>query len=157
MKDLTEAAFARLIAAVLVVGHVLLFLFGLIVAVSGYLDFMDIAQLGLMASPMLMATAVPAFEFVARGITDHGSDDDPKVVRSAAYLILFVILAFLAALFILYGYGLARAGLSPDQIKIGVGAVETALGGYLGIIRRRLFPDPPKGDGKDEAPPGQRG
>lgn len=141
---MTELDFARRVATLLIVGHVVLFMFGFVVAVGGYLTGVDVAQLALMASPLLLAVAVPAFQFVMAEITTANDPGAADVHPMSAKLVYFVVAAFLFALFLLYGMGFFRSSLSPDQIKIGVGVVETALGGYLGVVRKRLFPDPPR-------------
>lgn len=141
---MTELGFARRVASTLVVGHVILFLFGFVVAVGGHLTALDVGQLALMASPMLLAIARPAFIYVTSQLTRRDGPNDPPVHRGTARLIMFAIYSFFAALVVLYSLGLFRSGMTPDQIKIGVGVVETALGGYLGTIRQQLFPDPPR-------------
>lgn len=136
---MNENGLARRLAFILVGGHIILFLFGLIVAVFGRLTITDSIQMILMGSPLLAVVAVSAFSHILQGraIQDNGPDVD----RGVSIFLQIVVFAFLGALFIIYAMGLFETGnfANADTIKILVGSVETVLGGYIALIKDKIF------------------
>jgi hypothetical protein len=136
---MTQLSLARRLSMVLVFGHIALFFFGLLVAAFGRLELTDSVQMILMGSPLLAVVALSGFVHMMTTMTIQS--DDPPVDSSVARFLLFVVSAFIIALFIVYSMGLFRTErvLSADGIKILVGTVETVLGGYIASIKDRLF------------------
>jgi hypothetical protein len=140
--QMTNLQLAKRVAQIVVYGHILLFLYGLVVLLVGPLGFNNIAQMILMGSPLLALVGISAARFMSslRGVPDISGPADPDWARMAQ----LTTLAFLVALFATYSCGAFQSSFSPDVLKFVVGAIETVLGGYLGVNRDALFPDPPK-------------
>lgn len=136
---MTQLRLSRRLATILVLGHILLFFYGLIVAAIGRLELTDSVQMILMGSPLLAVVALSGFGHIVGRLTIP--PDDPPVDGSVSGLLQFVTLSFIGALFIVYSMGLFRTEnlLSADGIKILVGSVETVLGGYIALIKDKLF------------------
>jgi hypothetical protein len=129
---------AKRIASLVVYGHVLLFVYGLMVMlVSGY-DRVDTFQMILMGSPLLAVIALSAFRFMAALPTNDTSEtaDQSWVAMST-----IVTALFLFALFATYSMAMFNTSADSSTLKIIVGAIETVFGGYLGVNRDTLFPD----------------
>lgn len=139
---MSELRFSRLLMAALVGGHGLLFLYGLLVGAFGRLVFTDILQMILMGSPMLVVVSAAAFRWGVIKISEPESSSDTKVDRLTVSVVLGIVLLFIFALFVIYTVALLDIpSLKVDGLKISVGAVETALGGYIATIRDKFFPD----------------
>lgn len=138
---MSKLKFARKLAIVIVVGHILLFMYGLAVAAFGKFSITNATQMILMGSPLLVLVALAAFRFVVGGLVTVDDETLPQVDSASSKLIMFVAIAFLLALFVAYSMALFQGPtVSADALKISVGVIETALGGYLGIIKDSLFP-----------------
>jgi hypothetical protein len=135
---MTKLQLAKRIASIVVYGHVLLFVYGLFVMlVSGY-DRLDTFQMILMGSPLLAMVALSAFRFMAAlPPADTTEPADP----SWSTMSTVVTAAFLIALFATYTVAMFNTAVEASVLKIIVGAIETVLGGYLGVNRDTLFPD----------------
>jgi len=94
---------------------------------------------------VLAIVAFAGFSFIVRNSAVQ--DTSAKLHdQTAAKLVTFVVIVFLASLFFVYSLALFdTTSTSIDGIKISVGAIETALGGYIGIIKDKLFPSPEGG------------
>lgn len=138
---MTRLGFARLAGTVLVVGHVSLFFYGFVVAIFGNYFVSDVAQMVLMGSPVLALTAVAGFRYMF-GVLDEIDVPGNPIHRGTVILGVGVIFIFLASLFVAYTAALFEiTGLNADAVKLAIGIIETALGGYLGVIRETLFPE----------------
>ncbi|ESZ37555.1 hypothetical protein [Mesorhizobium sp. L2C067A000] len=135
---MTKLKLAKRVASIVVYGHVLLFLYGLVVMlVSGY-DRQDTFQMILMGSPLLAMVALAAYRFMA----DLPPQDASGPVDPAwSTMSTTVTLAFLLALFATYSMAMFNTSIQSSVLKFITGAIETALGGYLGVNRDTLFPD----------------
>ena len=138
-ERMTNLELGRLVSLILVCGHILLFLFGFAVAGLGRFSQVDIAQLVLMSSPLLVVTAKAGFDYVIRN-RNRTVDDTALNDRTSITLVVLVTSSFIITLFFLYFLALFDAvRFSSDQIKIGVGVIETALAGYMVIIRDKIL------------------
>jgi len=136
---MTKLSFARRIASILVIGHLLLFIYGLIVAGLGRLFASDVAQMVLMGTPLLALISISGFQYVVANM--EVIDNSEKLPDSTGpNLIIFVCILFLLSLFFVYSLALFDySNISVDILKISVGVIETALGGYLAIIKDNIF------------------
>lgn len=143
---------SRRVAIHLTLGHFLIFAYGIIIVVFGLDGFSaggdrsDMAQILLMCAPLAMVS-LAAFRRVSEGVTDADTPgpDNPPVAAEIATLQMRVIWGFLLMLFALYSLTLFSGVASdPSTIKLVIGTLETALGGYLMVIRETLFPDRPR-------------
>jgi hypothetical protein len=136
---MTKLTLAKTIAAIVVFGHVLLFGFGLYVMSMSPFEKSDTAQMILMGSPLLAMIALSAYRFIAN-LPDV--DESSRVSFLYVVMSIFVTSAFLIALFVIYDLARRDNDMPVNILKFMVGAVETVLGGYLGVNRDLLFPDP---------------
>jgi membrane-associated HD superfamily phosphohydrolase len=135
---ITKLQLAKRVASLVVYGHVILFIYGLIVMLASGYDRVDTFQMILMGSPLLAMVALSAFRFMANlpDNDESGKADPAWVTMSTA-----VTGAFLLALFATFSMAMFNTALEISILKIIVGTIETALGSYLGINRDTLFPD----------------
>ena len=135
---MTKLQLAKRVASIVVYGHILLFLYGLVVMlISGY-DRQDTFQMILMGSPLLAMVALSAYRFMA-DLPDE--DTSSKVDPAWSTMSVVVTIMFLLALFATYSTAMFNTSIESSVLKIMTGAIETALGGYLGVNRDTLFPD----------------
>lgn len=135
---MSKLQLAKRIASLVVYGHILLFVYGLIVMlISGY-NRLDTFQMILMGSPLLALVGTSAYRFMAAlPDADTTGPTDPSWVRMST----FTTVIFLAALFATYTAAMFNTEVEISILKIIVGSIETVLGIYLGINRDTLFPD----------------
>jgi hypothetical protein len=126
------------VAFIILGGHFLVFMSGLLLGTFGPLTLSDSTQTILMASPVLGVTGAAALLWVIRGETGIVMGEKVSPVFAAVTmlfplgLLLCIIIIFLAVYKQLPGFG-------PEQMKIALGGVETFFGVYLGTISDTLF------------------
>jgi hypothetical protein len=126
------------VAVIVLGGHFLVFLCGLLLGVFGPLLGTDAMQTVLMATPVLGTTASAALIFALKGELkiSHGA----KVTGLFAFVTLFFPCALLLCIFIVfYAVYVQIPGFGPEQMKISVGGIETFFGVFLGAISDTLF------------------
>lgn len=124
------------VAVLIVVGHIAVFSYGLYLAILGVLPGEDGIETVLMVSPLLAGVALAAFTYVI-----NLNPSSRKTVGAAfVFLVFFVPCASAAImLFTLFAVHQQWDGFGVHQLKIVIGSTETALGGFLGVISRKLF------------------
>jgi hypothetical protein len=116
----------------------MLFSFGLIVMLVGPYNTADTAQMILMGSPLLAMVGFSAYRFMS-SLPDN---DNTSAVDSAwARMSTITTTTFIAALFVTYATAALNTSVSVNVLKFIVGAIETILGGYLGVNRDAMFPE----------------
>lgn len=134
---MTQLALSKRIASIVIYGHVFLFMFGLIVMLVGPYDKIDTLQMILMGSPLLAAIGLSAFIWMSKlPANDQSAEADPAWAR----LCTVVSSIFILALFAAYATAAFNHNMDISILKIVVGAIETVLGTYMGVIRDTLFP-----------------
>ncbi len=123
----------------MIYGHILLFAFGLVVMLIGPYDEIDTAQMILMGSPLLALVALSAYRFMAN--LPPGPDPTPAADPAWIQMSTITTAAFLVALFATYAMAAFNSAISAGLLKLIVGAIETVLGGYLGVNRDSMFPE----------------
>jgi hypothetical protein len=134
---MTELRLARILAMIVVYGHILLFVYGFVIWQFGTLEGTETIQLILMGSPLLALVAVAAFDFVMHA---QVSDSSPLADSIKTQMAIVVTGGFLAMLFFAYTITLFNTQITASAIKLLVGSVETAFGAYIGIIKDTFFP-----------------
>ena len=133
---MTEKALSRILAVILVVGHVGLFAYAFIIlARGGRADALDTLQIVLTGTPLL-AIAVAAFQT----INAHGGSST-TAEGTQIFLNIFVCVALIAVMAYFYTELSFYDGLNTEVVKVAVGVIETAFGAFMAVIRKRLFPD----------------
>jgi hypothetical protein len=135
---MTKLALAKRIASIVVYGHLLLFAFGLVIMLISPYNTVDTAQMILMGSPLLAMVGLSAFRFMANL---SGVDKTLPADEVWARMSTIMTAAFIAALFFTYAVAALDTSISVATLKFIVGAIETVLGGYLGIIKDTMFPE----------------
>jgi hypothetical protein len=135
-KIRTELDLSRRLAEILVYGHGLLLVYAVVVWYVGHLEGTDIVQMLLTGTPIMAMAAVAAFTHV---MYPPAQDLSPPAEATQARMSQAVTVAFLVLLFVAYTAGWARTPIQSDYLKLVVGAIETGLGGYIGIIRDKFF------------------
>jgi hypothetical protein len=135
---MTKLQLAKRIAAIVGYGHIALFAFGLVVMLVGPYNTADTAQMILMGSPLLAMVGLSAFRFMG-----NLPDKDTSQAADPSWSLMSTIAtsAFIAALFAVYGLASLNTSISSSVLKFLVGAIETVLGGYLGVNKDLMFPD----------------
>jgi len=127
-----------IVAVIILGGHFLVFLCGLLLGVFGPLLGTDAVQTVLMASPVLGVTATAALMFALRGEVDIARGQ--KVTGLFAFVTIFFPSALILCIFIVfYAVYVQLTGFGPEQMKIALGAIETFFGVFLGAISDTLF------------------
>jgi len=139
----TKLQLAKRIASIVVYGHILLFAFGLVIMLISPYDRADTAQMILMGSPLLAMVGISAYRFMAN-LPD--ADNTPKVDRAWERMSTSTTVIFILALFATYATAAFNTALPINSLKFIVGAIETILGGYLGINRDVMFPEEANAD-----------
>jgi len=127
-----------IVALVILAGHFLVFLFGLLLGVFGPLIGADALQTVLMASPVLGVTATAALMFALR--EEAGVAKGTRVSGLFAIVSIFFPSALIICVFLIF-LALYKqvAGFGPEQMKIALGGIETFFGVFLGVISDTLF------------------
>jgi hypothetical protein len=129
----------RVIVALIVLGgHFVVFVFGLLLGVFGPLTGVDTFQTILMTSPVLGMIAASAVNWVTSVETGVPQGDRVSLVFS------IVVIFFPSALICCIGLVFALIYLQtpnfgPGNMKIAIGGIETFFGLYIGAISDRLF------------------
>lgn len=118
--------------------HILLFLFGFfIVGTFGHISYTDILHLVLFGAPVAAFFAANAFGLV---VDKHDQRKSKPCTPAAIRLTFFIVVTFFLALFTVYCAGIVRIpGIGIDEIKLGVGVIETVFSAYLSQITRRYL------------------
>jgi hypothetical protein len=135
-----------LVAGIILGGHFLVFVAGMGLGLFGPLRGTDLVQVVLMASPVLAATATAAIRFVLQG--EIYIEKGERVTAIFATVVTAFPTALIACIFFLF-WAIYKQyeGFGPTELKIGLGAVETFFGAFLGLISDKLFgPLPNKGE-----------
>jgi hypothetical protein len=137
-QSMTKLDLAKRIAAIVVYGHLVLFAFGLVVMLIGPYNTADTAQMILMGSPLLAMVGISAYRFMG-----NLPKQDTSEVADPSWSLMSTITtgSFIAALFAVYVLASVNTSISSTVLKFLVGAIETVLGGYLGVNRDLMFPD----------------
>jgi hypothetical protein len=135
---MTKLSLGKRIAAIVVYGHIALFGFGLIVMLLSPYSKTDTAQMILMGSPLLAMVGLSAYRFVS---SLPPKDETGEADKTWISMSTNTTAAFIIALFAVYAVAAMNTAISVTTLKFIVGAIETALGGYLGITRDTLFPE----------------
>jgi hypothetical protein len=135
---MTKLSLSKRIAAIVVYGHMALFAFGLIVMLLSPYSKTDTAQMILMGSPLLAMVGLSAYRFVS---SLPPKDETGPADKTWVSMSTNTTAAFIIALFAVYAVAAMNTAISVTTLKFMVGAIETALGGYLGITRDTLFPE----------------
>jgi hypothetical protein len=135
---MTKLQLAKRVAAIVVYGHVALFAFGLIVMLVGPYNTADTAQMILMGSPLLAMVGLSAYRFMGN-LPDK--DTSPPADQAWCLMSTVTTSAFIVALFAVYTLAALNTSISSTVLKFLVGAIETVLGGYLGVNKDLMFPD----------------
>jgi hypothetical protein len=132
-----------IVAAIILGGHFLVFIAGMALGLLGPLRGTDLVQTVLMASPVLALTATAAIRFVLEGqvYIEMGQRVTP--------IFMAVVIAFPTALiacifFLFWSIYRQYDGFGPTEFKIGLGAIETFFGAFIGMISDKLFGPLPK-------------
>ncbi len=134
---MTQLELSKRIAAIVVYGHISLFMFGLVVMLMGPYDRLDTLQMILMGSPLLAAIGLSAFLWMSKlPRDDHSGNADPSWARMCT----MISSTFIVALFATYAIAAFNNNMDIAILKLVVGAIETVLGTYMGVIRDTLFP-----------------
>ena len=142
---MTDLKFSIRVARILLYGHLALFCFGLILAMtSPRFDIKDTVHVLLMGFPMLAATALAGMDYILgrRTAVDEGSTVHTEVVQMTQVVCFGAIVLS----FVVYALPYFELPLTVDDMKIVIGVVETVLGAYLAKIRDHLFPPRVTGD-----------
>lgn len=133
---MTERDLSRILAIILVVGHVGLFAYAFIIlSQGGRADVLGTMQMVLMGTPLL-AIAVAAFT----AVNNHKGSTEPAEATQI-FLNIFVCVALIVVMTFFYTQLLFANGMDTEVVKVAVGVVETAFGGFMAVLRKRLFPD----------------
>lgn len=134
---MSELQLSRRLAEIIVYGHGLLFFYALCIWQFGHLEGADVLQMVLTGSPLLALIGISAFRHVMAG---NRADTTPPTDRTQRQMSQIACAAFIVALALVYTGGLRRVPLlTSDTLQILVGAIETTLGAYLGIIKDKFF------------------
>lgn len=140
------------VALIILVGHFLVFAAGGMLGFFGPLRGTDLAQVVLIASPVLAVTATAAFRFLLAG--QYGVAMGDKVTTVFAILVIAYPTVLILCIFgLFYAAYITLNGFGPDNLKVALGALETFFGGFIGLISDKLFgplkpaptPPPPPG------------
>lgn len=135
---MTCLGLSRRIANIVVYGHLALFAYAIFVMLEGPYDKNDTIQMMLMGSPILSMTGLSAYKFIS-GL--NPADQSPLADPTWVQMSTTVTSLFIVALLVVYSMAIFDSNVSMNTLKIIVGAIETTLGGYLGITRDVLFPE----------------
>ena len=126
------------VAAIILGGHLLVFVAGIALGLFGPLRGTDLVQVVLTASPILAVTATAAIRYVL--------DNQSGIARGERTTALFsiVVITFPSVLigcifFLFWALYKQMQGFGPNELKIGLGAIETFFGGFIGLISDKLF------------------
>ena len=126
------------VAVIVLAGHFLVFLVGLLLGVFGPLGGADAVQTLLMASPILGVTATSALRFALRD--EPQVADTKKVSGLFAFVTIFFPFSLIACIAVVFAAVYKEvSGFGPDQMKIALGGIETFFGVFLGAISDTLF------------------
>jgi len=133
---MTELKLKTRLAQIVVYSHVGLFIYAFIIAQFGTFEGEDAAQLFLMGSPLLALVAIAAF----RAVMGFPVNDATQLANSTkVQMSITVTVAFVVLLFVAYTITMLDTTISVPSIKFAVGIIETALGGYIGIVKDVFF------------------
>lgn len=128
------------VSVIVIFGHLLVFLLGLLLGVFNILRGTDAIQTLLMASPVLATTAFAAFSTALSETADQPNRKVELVTKLSAILVVtFPVILLGVILTLFYVFYKQIDGFGPDQLKISLGGVETFFGVYLGAISKFLF------------------
>jgi hypothetical protein len=136
--SLYQGQIRSLVAAITLGGHVFVFSAGMGLGLFGPLQGTDLVQVVLMASPVLAATAASALKFVLAGQTSIERGERVTTIF-ACVVIAFPVLLICGIFILFWSIYKQVSGFGPDELKIGLGALETFFGAYLGLISDKLF------------------
>lgn len=137
---MTKTQLAKRISAIVVYGHLAVFIYGLLIMLVSPYDKSDTFQMILMGSPLLAMVGLSAYRFMAAlPMIDLSGAVDSDWARMATV----TTISFLVALFATYTTAAFDTNINISTLKFIVGAIETILGGYLGVNRDALFPEVP--------------
>ncbi|WP_155248967.1 hypothetical protein [Rhizobium leguminosarum] len=126
------------VAFLIIIGHLAVFLAGLLLGVFGPLAGTDVIQIVVMALPVLGATAFAAINYILEN--EKGSQRLYKVSSAFATVTIAIPLCLFAAIFLIFYCSYIQVqGFGPDNMKVSLGGVETIFGSYLGAISTKLF------------------
>ena len=126
------------VAAIILVGHTTILLCGFGLGLFGPLRGTDLVQVILTASPVLAATAALAFRYSLRTQTEV--EQGLKITGLFGTVAIATPLTLIACILLLF-WAMYRQvnGFGPNELKIGLGAVETFFGAFLGLVAEELF------------------
>lgn len=126
-------------AFIIIFGHVACFLYAFY-AIGQFTRFSssETTQIILMTSPVMAAAAIGAVKYILsretrrnRGKKSNGS----YVVLVTVLPVVLIGLIF----YLLHEFSKMGNRIGPDELKIGLGIVETMFGGFIGLISSSLF------------------
>jgi hypothetical protein len=126
------------VASIILVGHLLIFFAGIALGLFGPLRGSDLVQVLLIASPVLAVTATSALRFAFEGEVriDKGEKITPIFLGVA---IGFPLALIFSTLFLFWALYRQLNGFGPNELKVGLGAIETFFGVFIGLIGEQLF------------------
>lgn len=125
-------------ALVILLGHLAVFLAGLMLGIFGPLAGTDVIQIIVMTLPVLGATAFAALNYVLEN--EKGVARAYKVSAGFTFVVLLFPICLLSAVFAIFYFVYVQIpGFGPDNMKVSLGGVETMFGSYLGAISSKLF------------------
>jgi len=126
------------VALLVLVGHVVVFLIGMLLGIFGPLRGVDVVQTLMMACPVLGVTAMSALTYVLANESEP--DRGAKVSAIFSFVVLLFPSALLASIVLIFYFVYIQVeGFGPENMKISLGAIETIFGAYLGAISTKLF------------------
>jgi hypothetical protein len=128
-----------IVATIILVGHFLVFAFGLFLGIFGPLTGADAIQTLLMASPVLGVVAGSVLTFSLRTGTRRARG--PKMNGLFSFVAIFFPSMLIGCIFIVFMAVYKQLdGFGPDEMRIALGGIELFFGIYLGAISEALFP-----------------
>jgi hypothetical protein len=133
---MTELKLSSRLAQIVVYSHIALFAYGFIIVQFGTFDGTDAIQLILMGSPLLALVGLAAFNLVMR----LPPNDDTHVANPIKVQMSMIVTSiFIVGLFAAYTVPMLDTTITKASIKFWVGAIETGLGGYIGVVKDTFF------------------
>jgi hypothetical protein len=126
------------VAIIILGGHFAVFIAGMALGLFGPLRGTDLVQVVLMTSPVLAMTATAAIRFILEGQVHI--ERGKRVTLVFSIVVVAFPLALICCIFLLF-CSIYRQfdGFGPNELKVGLGAVETFFGAFIGMISDKLF------------------
>lgn len=140
---MTQGAIRNLVAALILGGHLSIFICALLLGLVGPLKGTDLVQVVLIGSPILCVTAGAALRFVLEGHSDVWKGS--SVTATFASVVILIPSALIASVLVMF-YAIFKQinGFGPNELKVGLGAIETFFGIFIGMISDKLFGTTPR-------------